>query len=227
MNDNHDTIAPPANIPPSQLTYDGPKGPLFKALAEARKHFLPLAKDGKADVSKDGKYLYSFTYSPLDAVLDALAPGLQAAGLALLQPFDGDTLYTIVACGDSSLTVETPLPGWDTPQQLGSLLTYLRRYQVKGIFGVADAEDDDGNAASGNKAAITRKEPTVPQASPKSSTSGLPKELLDKCVNAGKSAELTKAEFEAACQKATGKLLKEFSSADAETFLSYMADMNR
>src|SRR5688572_14993672 len=97
--------APVFSDVPQKLRFEGPRGPLFKAMAEARKHFKSLNTDAKADVTnKEGKFLYSFKYSPLDVVLDALEPGLSAAGIALMQPFDGDTLYTIVACGDSSMT---------------------------------------------------------------------------------------------------------------------------
>ena len=189
-----------------KLTFDGPKGPLFKAMAEARKHFKPLRTEATADVqgvSKSGKaFNYQFSYAPLDVVLDALEPGLSAAGIALMQPFDGDVLYTIVACGDSSMTIETPLPQWGTPQELGSLLTYLRRYQVKGIFGVADSEDDDGNAASGNTAKIDRKEP---RASQPSGPAGVSEENRKLVTAAGKSAELNREGFLAFVQSALNK----------------------
>lgn len=222
---NTHTLVPPPPAP--RLTYDGPRGPLFKAIAEARKHFEPLSKDGKADVTnREGKFLYSFTYAPLDVVLAALEPGLQAAGLALLQPFDGDVLYTILAYGESSLTVETPLPPWNTPQELGSLLTYLRRYQIKGLFGVADAEDDDGNAASGNKAQVTRKEPPQrrePQDVPKSNGPKLDPKVTQLCIESAKKAGLDKEGFAAACMKATGKKFNDFTGEDAAKFLDTMA----
>lgn len=212
--DTPDTI-----IPPPRLTFDGPKGPLFKALAEARKHFQPLTTDAKADVSnKEGKFLYSFKYSPLDVVLDALAPGLQAAGIALLQPFDGDNLYTIVAFEGSSLTVETPLPSWETPQQLGSLLTYLRRYQIKGIFGVADSEDDDGNAASGNTAKVDRKQPSAPKAQ----GPAIPEELRKEVTGAAKANELAQTEFYALVKKQTGKDWADCDEADARKVLGVL-----
>jgi hypothetical protein len=214
------TIIPSPIVTKSRLTYDGPRGPLFKAMAEARKHFEPLSKDGKADVSnREGKFLYSFTYAPLDVVLAALEPGMRAAGISLMQPFDGDVMYTIVACGESSMTVETPLPNWGSPQELGSLLTYLRRYQLKGLFGVADAEDDDGNAASGNKAAVTRKEPTV---APKT-TSKLAANISALCIDSAKKAGLDKPAFDAACLSSTGKKFSEFNGEDAAKFLDSLA----
>lgn len=204
-------------LPPVRLKFDGPKGPLFSALAEARKHFKPLSTDATADVkNKDGKHLYKFKYAPLDGVIAALEPGLNAAGLCLLQPFDGDVLYTIVACGESSLTVVTPLPSWGTPQELGSLLTYLRRYQIKGIFGVADSEDDDGNEASGNVAQVTRKEPTAPKPTGKVSP-----ELSAKVVEASKAAGLGGDEFRRLVyQICDGKKWSECTDADAEKLLA-------
>lgn len=209
------------SVQPSRLKFDGPKGPLFKALAEARKHFGSLSASATADVkisAAKGGGGYQFKYAPLDVVLDALAPGLQAAGLALLQPFDGDVLYTIVACGESSMTVETPLPNWDTPQALGSLLTYLRRYQVKGIFGVADSEDDDGNAASGNQATISRKEPTTSQPTGPS----IPKPLADEVTAEAKRNDLGKTEFYALVKKQVGKAWADCDEADARKLLGVL-----
>jgi hypothetical protein len=210
--------APVFSDVPQKLRFEGPRGPLFKAMAEARKHFKSLNTDAKADVTnKEGKFLYSFKYSPLDVVLDALEPGLSAAGIALMQPFDGDTLYTIVACGDSSMTVETPLPQWDTPQHLGSLLTYLRRYQVKGVFGVADSEDDDGNAASGNTAGITRKEPTTAKAPVSTAHSD--------AAAAAKSKGMSGAEFAKLVFEQTGNAWKDCNEADARKVLKAVQDL--
>lgn len=215
-------ITPPPVLPPARLVYEGPKGPLFKALAEARKHFTSLSASATADVKisqSKGGGSYKFSYAPLDVVLDALQPGLTAAGIALLQPFDGDIMYTIVAFEGSSLTVETPLPSWSTPQELGSLLTYIRRYQLKGIFGVADSEDDDGNAASGNQAQVTRKEPTVASKGP---TSKLSPELSAQVVAKAKELELGRDEFSEMVRKHTGKLWKECEDSDAQKLLTVL-----
>lgn len=45
-------------------------------------------------------------------------------------------------------------PDVDTPQAIGSTITYLRRYSIMPIFGVVP-EEDDGNAASGKNPAET------------------------------------------------------------------------
>ena len=209
-------------IAPPKLTFDGPRGPLFKALAEARKHFLPLGASATADVQMKSGGSYRFSYAPLDVVLEALAPGLHAAGIALMQPFDGDALYTVIACGDSSMTIETPLPKWNSPQELGSLLTYLRRYQIKGIFGVADSEDDDGNAASGNKAQVTRKEPTAKPAPVSQLTESATKAI----ISAAKEAGLEKPAFLAKAKEVTGRAWpNEFTPADADKFLAALNEL--
>jgi hypothetical protein len=209
-------ITPPPG--PMRLVYDGPKGPLFKALAEARKHFTSLSASATADVAMKNGGKYQFSYAPLDVVLDALQPGLTAAGLALLQPFDGDVMYTIVAFEGSSLTVETPLPSWTTPQELGSLLTYLRRYQIKGIFGVADSEDDDGNTASGNKSQVTRKEPTV---APKPAGKLSP-ELSAQVIAKAKEIGMSGQELSEAAKKHAGKPWKDCDDSDAAKLLAVL-----
>ncbi len=211
-----DAAATTPPVPASRLSYDGPRAPLFKALAEARKHFTSLSASATADVAMKSGGKYQFSYAPLDVVLDALQPGLVAAGLAVLQPFDGDVMYTIVAFEGSSVTIETPLPSWSTPQELGSLLTYIRRYQLKGVFGVADSEDDDGNTASGNKAQVTRKEPSTPKPAP----SSLSKEASEEVVSTAKAKGLDGAGFNKLVFEQTGQKWKDCSELDAKKVLA-------
>ncbi len=219
-------------IKPATLTFEGPRGPLFQALAEARKHFKSLTASSKADVKMKSGGEYSFHYAPLDVVIAAIDPGLQAAGLTLLQPFDGDTLFTIVACGESSMTIAMPLPAWTSCQELGSTITYLRRYQIKGLFGVADEEDDDGAKASGHKADITRKSPRgapiTDSGTPRAPAQQpeLPKSLLDTIVGSAKALGLGKDEFRAACEKATGKVWSALNEADGKKFLAALEVTN-
>jgi len=49
--------------------------------------------------------------------------------------------------GESLTATLTLTPGEDTPQAIGSCVTYARRYTLMSIFGIAPV-DDDGNAAS-------------------------------------------------------------------------------
>ncbi len=221
--ENHDTMTPPAMPtaePEARISFDGAKGPLFQALAEARGHYLSLTADSNADVQLKGGGGYKHNYADLDTVIKALTPGWLATGLAVMQFLDGDFVTTVVAKGESSLTVKCPIPGYDTPQQMGSGTTYIRRYQLKAVFCVNDSEDDDANAAQGNKATVTKREPT---AAPKAPTSKLDPKLTQMCIDSAKAAELDKEGFKAAAIKACGKPFTEFTPDDAAKFLEYMA----
>lgn len=41
-------------------------------------------------------------------------------------------------------------PDKQTPQAIGSAITYSKRYSLSAVFGITSDEDDDGNQATGN-----------------------------------------------------------------------------
>lgn len=134
----------------------GEPGPLFAALAAAQGAFSPINKNRTVTVRPRDKAAYTFDYATLDQVLAATVPALSANGLALIQPFyhgpNGLELRTILAHSSGArLEAVTELPKVDSIQGAGSALTYLKRYQVQAVLGVSSEEDDDGNAADGNK----------------------------------------------------------------------------
>ena len=114
---------------------------------------------------------YTFRYTTLDKILEYLNPTLAKHGFALswvLMP-DGDsrarmTLNLIHESGvnlmstslDFSTTRQVRGRNGDilqypmTPQEMGSLITYYRRYLLS-MLPLSPEEDDDGNAASGNE----------------------------------------------------------------------------
>lgn len=212
----------PLYAPLSRVVFEGPKAPLFKALAEARKHYLSLTADSNADVQLKGGGGYKHSYADLDTVIKALTPGWLAAGIAVMQFIDGDSVVTVAGVGDSSITVSCPLPGYETPQQMGSGATYIRRYQLKAVFCVNDSEDDDGNSASGNKATVTRREPSVPKPTAKSA---IPEELRNKVTTAAKAAELDKTAFLALALEHAGKTWPEYNEAEANALLAKLNGM--
>jgi hypothetical protein len=209
-----ETIAPL----PMRLSYTGARAPLFKALAEARKHYLSLTADSEVKVELKGGGGYNHSYADLNKVIQCLTPGWVAADLAVIQLVDGEDLTTVVGTGESSLTIACPMPRYDTPQQMGSAITYIRRYQLKALFCVNDAEDDDGNAASGNKAQVTRKEPTVtPKASGK-----LSPELSAQVIAKAKEIGMSGVELSEAAKKHAGKPWKDCDDSDAQRLLTVL-----
>ncbi len=221
MNDDNQAVPPTeytAEKPPSRLTFEGSKGPLFKAMAEARKHYLSLTADSNADVQLKGGGGYKHSYADLDTVIKALTPGWNEAGLAVMQFLDGDFVTTVVAKDDSSLTILCPIPGYDTPQQMGSGTTYIRRYQLKAVFCVNDSEDDDANGAQGNKATVSKREPTAPRPQ----ASAIPKPLADDVVAAAKENGLDAKAFAKLVYEQTGNAWKDCDEADARKLLGVL-----
>ncbi|MYZ41387.1 ERF family protein [Schauerella aestuarii] len=94
-------------------------------------------------------------YADLSAVVEAVKPALNAAGIVYIQtasPSDDGKLHLTTTLMHESGewigdTLVMPLPKQD-PQGYGSALTYGRRYALAAITGVYQ-DDDDGNAASG------------------------------------------------------------------------------
>lgn len=95
----------------------------------------------------------------LEDILAAVRKPLAQCGLCVVQCVDGEFLKTTVlhVSGESissSIPLKRERPG---PQALGSVITYSRRYALASMLGIADVDDDDGNAAdkepkSGNPA---------------------------------------------------------------------------
>jgi len=93
-------------------------------------------------------------YADLTAVLDAVVPAFTANGLSLVQLVEDEFLITLLAhTSGEYITSATRITPHANAQQLGSALTYLRRYTVQAIAAIAADDDDDGTAASPKKKA--------------------------------------------------------------------------
>jgi len=128
-------------------------GPLAGALAKAQAAFPPIVRD-KEVASRS----YSYKYAPLDAILAAVRDPLAGNGLAIAQLLDGPDLVTLLLHeSGATLQARSLLPPWDGVQQYGSMVTYIRRYALTAILGIAAEEDDDGEAAAKPRSrALTR-----------------------------------------------------------------------
>jgi hypothetical protein len=89
---------------------------------------------------------HKYRYADFAQVVGAIRIPLADAGLAFVQLLDGDVLVTkLLFTGGDELASRMPLHLADlTPQQVGSALTYSRRYALTALLGVAiGGEDDD------------------------------------------------------------------------------------
>jgi hypothetical protein len=123
-------------------------GTLAEALAQLQGRLPRVAKTSPGQVGNQ-KYLYA----DLADVSAALLPVMASLGLSF---FAGPTLegdrfvlgYKLLHKSGEELAGAYPLPTSGTPQQVGSAITYARRYTLCAVTGLAPGgDDDDGNAA--------------------------------------------------------------------------------
>jgi hypothetical protein len=97
------------------------------------------------------------SYSDINAIIEAVEPILLENGLLLLQPIQGNSVCTQIICIDSNELIEScmELPAGLNPQQVGSCLTYYRRYTLVSLCSLQSIDDDAALASVPTKPAIT------------------------------------------------------------------------
>jgi hypothetical protein len=119
---------------------------LTKALVKAQSELK------NASLNKTNPHFKS-RYADLAEIRDTVMPVLSKHGIALVQYTQiGSAGFYLVTrlMHESGEMIESrfPLPdNTDKPQQMGSAITYARRYMMAAICGITAEEDDDGNAA--------------------------------------------------------------------------------
>lgn len=120
---------------------------LYEALASAQAELPVIPKNRKA---KAGSYTYA--YADINDILSAVRETLSKHGLAISQGMDGQGhLVTRImhAAGGEIHDGGVPVPANNDPQKFGSALTYMRRYGLSAMLGIAADEDVDGQGGEG------------------------------------------------------------------------------
>lgn len=144
-------LGPTAPKPPA-VTRSESIDKLAAALAKAQGTMKFAVKDAINPAFKTGTSSGS-KYADLASVQEACREALVANELAVMQLPTADgrkvTLTTVLmhASGQFVSSELTMTAAQDTPQSIGSTITYARRYALAALAGVAQA-DDDGNAGS-------------------------------------------------------------------------------
>lgn len=132
---------------------------LASALAKAQGLIEAAPKD------KDNPFFKS-RYADLSSIWNACRTSLSKNGLTVSQGFEpsGSEAVRISTrlmhtSGQWMESVLDLMPKDPSPQAVGSCITYGRRYALAAIVGVVTDEDDDGNQASGHKAALRQPPP--------------------------------------------------------------------
>jgi hypothetical protein len=122
------------------------KASIYGALAKAQQEIV------NADANIDNAFLKT-KYADLGSCLNAVRGPLSSNGIALIQLTEDQSqsvlgIRTILA-HESGETIEdliTMSPPKMDPQGIGSCRTYMRRYSLMAICGIAGALDDDAEA---------------------------------------------------------------------------------
>lgn len=109
---------------------------------------------------------YDFKYADLSACMAAAAPLLSKNGLAVTQLITDRKLITLLAHKSGQwFKSEIGIGNATKYQELGSAITYLKRYSYCAILGIVGDDDDDGNMADGDDIIVVKKT-TQPQGQP-------------------------------------------------------------
>lgn len=131
-------------------------GALSAALSQAQGSFLTVGFDSTNP-------FYKSRYASLSAIVEATRRALAENNLAIVQSasvHDQKLIVTTLISHSSgewlkeaiSIGIES-----DTIQQIGSKISYLKRYQISAMLSVVSDEDDDGETAEREKSEIIKK----------------------------------------------------------------------
>lgn len=132
---------------------EGGMGPMYTALAKAQGAFLPIEKNRSVTIKPREKAAYSFRYADLQEIRAKTTPALSENGICLFQlvtEADNATVIRTVLGHASGAQIEgvMRIPRGDGDiKNFGATVTYLRRYIVSAMLGVAadDDLDEDGD----------------------------------------------------------------------------------
>lgn len=130
-----------------------PQG-LVSALAQIQSEMPIVHKGMTAKIEKKTGGSFSYSYTDLADIVKTVYPLLGKVGLAFITaPRFMENRYVLVGSleheSGESRSADFPLPERATPQELGSAITYGRRYLLGCLTGIVTGDqDDDGAAAS-------------------------------------------------------------------------------
>lgn len=131
---------------------------LSAALIAFQKEATPVIKT-RIVPTKTGANKYK--YANLSDVQDAIREPLANNGLCIIQMPDGENGLTTLLTHTSGEFVESHHEikvNGGTPQDAGSVLTYMRRYAIAAVLNISIDEDDDAAKASQPKSVASMSE---------------------------------------------------------------------
>lgn len=131
---------------------------LNKALAELQANLPRITKDLTAKVETRGGSSFKYSYADLALISREVLPLLAKVGLSFTSrpTLTGEgrfvLAYELRHISGEQIVGEYPLAERGSPQEIGSQITYARRYALCAVTGIAP-DDDDNDAIVAEKAA--------------------------------------------------------------------------
>ncbi|MEB5793324.1 ERF family protein [Staphylococcus hominis] len=130
-----------------------------ESITEINKALNNFHKEVKQPFKDKNNPFYKSKYVPLENVAEAIDKTSTKFGLTYTQyPVSnekGEVGVATILHHESGEYMEYPplmvKPEKNTPQGVGSAITYSRRYSLSTVFGITSDQDDDGNEASGKR----------------------------------------------------------------------------
>lgn len=123
---------------------------LLEALARFQEQLPEIEKTMTAEVETKTGRKYKYDYADLGVISGLVLPLLGALGVSYTAKISkGMLIARLRHVGGDEDTSEWELPRTDSAQEMGSAITYARRYLLCAMTGVAPiGEDDDGKEAA-------------------------------------------------------------------------------
>ena len=127
---------------------------LFNSVSNFQAECPKISKDSNNPFFSDAKR--KVNYASLPHILTVITPILKKNGLLIVQPVVNNCVVTKLIHIETGQMLESVYDivckDATNPQQLGSGVSYARRYSISSILNLNIDDDDDGNAATGNVA---------------------------------------------------------------------------
>lgn len=209
---------------------------LHSALLEAKRNMSPPTKNRKAVYGR---------YADLEAILQAVEPPLADQGLVLTQHgdflSDKPVLVTRLTHVDTGESIESAVPllskSGNDPQQLGSAITYARRYGITALLSVVADDDDDGNTGAGKERDGSKKKAPKGEGVTEKQIQdalkvqdGLSEKLIDALITEYERADFERGDIVPEIQKLLGRefgQLSELTEAEARAAAGHARKVKR
>lgn len=143
------------------------------ALAKAWAELENPKHNAKVKVQTKNGGSYTFEYTDLGGILDEAKRVYKENGISILQnastkELNGNLMITVEtmflhSSGEWVKSEPLQMPSSTNMQDMGGQVTYMKRYSLSAMLGIATEKDDDANGASGNEYQMENKKASEKQ----------------------------------------------------------------